>query len=238
MLSNPLKSSRRFTALLPALAGVLAVHSASALTVAFVLNNITYSNTSGPFFNGVSTGNGLISWTYTAGNFQNGTGDYVLVNLPSYAIQPSAGYGPVYTADDVSVTGTITANMDSYWYDFAISYAPALSGPNSTAAITGGSYDLLGSQPGTGITGNFLCQVIGGTVTPYAPALSFQKSGTNAVVSWPTNYADGFLLESTDSLQPGGLWTTSSVPVNVLGQNYVVTNGVATNTNIFFRLVR
>ena len=229
---------RWFASFLLAIAGVLAVHPASALTVAFVLNNITYSNTSGPFFNGVSTGNGLISWTYAAGNFQNGTGNYVSVNLPPYTIPPSSAYGPVYTADAVSVTGTITQNVDTYWFDYSISYSPALSGPNSTAAITGGSYDLDGSQPGTGISGNFLGQVIGGTVTPYTPALSFQKSGTNAVVSWPTNYADGFLLESTSSLQPGGLWTTSSVPVNVLGQNYVVTNVVATNTIVFFRLVR
>jgi len=227
---------RRVKSILLGSTVILAVHSVSALTVAFLLSNITYSNTSGLY--GISTGNGLIEWTYTAGDFQNGTGQYVFVNLPPYTVPPSAAYGPVYTADASMVTGTITQNVDTYWYDFTINYSPALSNPNSTASITGGNYDLYGSNPNIGFSGNFLGQVIGGTVTPYEPVLSIQESGTNIVVSWPTNYADGFILESTTSLKSGSVWTTSAVPVNVLGQNYVVTNGLASGTNIFSRLAR
>jgi len=148
-------------------------------------------------------------------------------------VPPAGAYGPVYTADASSVTGTITQNVDCYWYDWSISFSPALSSPNSTSQITGGNYDLA-----AGYCQDFLGQVIGGTVTPYKPGLSVQKSGTNAVVSWPTNYADGFILESANSLQSGSRWTTSSIPVNVLGQNYVVTNALANGTNLFFRLIR
>lgn len=125
----------------------MAVNSASALTVAFLLNNITYSNTSGLY--GVSTGNGLFTWTYNAGDFQNGTGNYVFVNLPPYTVPPSPSYGPIYTVDASMVTGTITQNVDTYWYDFAINYSPALSNPNSTASITGSNYDLYGYDPRT-----------------------------------------------------------------------------------------
>jgi hypothetical protein len=75
-------------------------------------------------------------------------------------------------------------------------------------------------------------------VTPYRPTLSVQKSGTNVVISWPTNYADGFILENARSLNRSSSWTTSSIVVKVLGQNYYATNGIAGGTNTFFRLIR
>jgi hypothetical protein len=216
--------------------GVLAAHSASALTVAFWLNNITYSSTNGLY--GISTGNGLIAWTYNAGDFQNGTGQYVFVNLPPYTVPPSPIYGPVYTADGSSITGTITQNVDSYSYDFAINYSPALSAPNSTANITSGKYDLWAYNPNFGFNGSFAGNVIGGTVTPYLPSLNCRRTGANVVVTWPTNYADGFRLESASSLNAGGAWTTSSIPLQIAGTNYVSTNSLAAGTNLFFRLIR
>lgn len=214
---------------------VLFTRPAAGLTVAFLLNNITYSNTSGLL--GTSTGNGMIAWTYNAGDFPNGTGKFLFVNLPPYTVYPSPSYGPIYTVDATMVTGTITQNVDTYWYDYSISYSPALSGPNSTATISGGNYDLYGYNPNIGFSGNFLGQVIGGTVTPYRPALTVQQTGTNVVVSWPTNYADGFVLESAVALEPGSSWITSPVVATVLGPNYVVTNGLS-GTSMFFRLIR
>jgi hypothetical protein len=236
MMKNTWDLGRWFTFIALGGAGLLGVREASALTVAFLLDSITYSNTTVPY--GITTGNGLIAWTYNAGDFQNGAGKYVFVNLPPHTVPPSAGYGPVYTVDAGMTTGTITQNVDTYWYDFAINYSPALSGPNSTAAITSGSYDLYVANPNTGINGNVLGQIIGGTVTPYKPALSVQISSTNAVVSWTTNYADGFVLESTASLKSGNLWTTSAIPVNVLGSNYVATNRLVNGPTVFFRLSR
>jgi len=208
--------------------------SGSALNVAFVLSGITYSNTSGIF--DVTTGSGLIAWNYAAGDFQNGTGSLVYLNLPPYTVPPS--YPTTYTVDASQITGQLAnANVDTYWYDFAINFTPALSGPNSRASITG-NYDLTGSRPDIGFSGNFLGTIIGGTVTPYQPALSVQKSGTNVVVSWPTNYAEGYVLESALSLQSSSTWSTSSIPAGVFGQNYVVTNGIANGASRFFRLVR
>jgi hypothetical protein len=215
---------------------LLIAHQASADTVAFVLNDITYSNTSSIY--GVTKGNGLIAWTYNVGDFQNGTGKFVFVNLPPYTVYPSPSYGPVYTVDASMTTGTITQNVDTYWYDFTINYSPALSGPNSTASITSGNYDLYGSNPSIGYSGNFLGQIIGGTVTPYRPSLSIQRSGTNIVVTWPTNYADGFALESAASLTSASAWTTSATPAIVSGTNYVVTKGSTGNASLFVRLIR
>ena len=206
---------------------------ASALTVAFLVNNITYSNTTAPYT--LSTGNGLFTWTYQPGDFPNGTGSYVFVNLPPGTVYPAASYGPVYTVDSSLLAGTITQNVDSYWYDFSLNFSPALTAPNSTARLTGGSYDLYVYNNYVG--GETMGSVIGGTVTPYTPALSAQAVGAEVIVSWPTNYADGFVLESTTDLTVGSRWTTSSIPVQVLGANYVVTNHVS-GSSLFLRLVR
>jgi hypothetical protein len=203
---------------------------ASGATAAFLLNGITYSNTSGPF--GMTTGDGLISWTYTPGDFSNGAGQYIFVNLPPYTVPPY--YATVFDVTSTQITGQLAnANVDCYWFDWAISFAPALSSPNSTAQITGGNYDLT-----IGSCQNFLGQVIGGTVTPYQPTLSVQESGANVVISWPTNYADGFILETASSPNQNSDWTTSNIPVMVFGQNYYATNGIAGGTNTFFRLNR
>ena len=227
--------SRRIAAALLLLATSLAGnHSASAATAAFWLNGITYSNTSGLF--GITTGDGLITWTYTPGDFANGTGHYIYVNLPPYTVPPY--YATTYDVTTTQITGQLAnANVDTYWYDWMITFAPALATPNSTAHITGGSYDLTGSNPDFGFYGNFLGQIVGGTVSPYQPTLALAPAGTNLVVSWPTNYADGFKLQTTTMLGAAAQWKTSSIPV-IVGTNYVVTNVVAGSSNTFFRLVR
>jgi hypothetical protein len=198
---------------------------------AYWLNGITYSNTSPPS-SSTATGSGLITWTYAPGDFLNGTGQFVYLNLPPSTIPPY--YPTLFDVASTQITGQlVNANVDCYWYDWAITFAPALSSPNSSAQITGGNYDLT-----IGSCQNVLGQVVGGTLTPYRPTLSVQRSGTKVLLSWPTNYADGFILECADSLGRNAHWTTSSVPVTVLGQSYFATNGIAGDGNLFFRLTR
>jgi hypothetical protein len=97
---------------------------ASGATATFLLNSITYSNTSGPV--GITTGDGLITWTYTPGDFSNGTGQYIYVNLPPYTVPPY--YATIYDVTSTQITGQLSnANVDCYWYDWAISFSPALS---------------------------------------------------------------------------------------------------------------
>jgi hypothetical protein len=206
---------------------VAASHSALALTVAFVLSGVTYSNTTFPF--SVSKGDSLVSWTYAAGDFANGSGQIIYLNLPPGTVYPY--YATTNTVEAGQITSALAnANVDSYWYDLMISYAPSLSNPNSQSTVTGGSYDLTSN-------GEMLGSVIGGRVLPYQPSLAVQPIGTNVIITWPTNYADGFVLESAASLTSSTLWTTSSIPP-VVGFNYQVTNSVVTGTRRFFRLVR
>ena len=68
------------------------------------------------------------------------------------------------------------------------------------------------------------------------PQLDIVRSGTNAVLTWPTN-AVGFTLQSaTNLLSPADWNTVSPGPVLVNGQN-VVTNPIS-STKKFYRLVQ
>jgi uncharacterized repeat protein (TIGR03803 family) len=67
------------------------------------------------------------------------------------------------------------------------------------------------------------------------PPLTIIRSGTNAIVTWPTN-AFEFTLQSTTNLVPPVVWTTVSLPpYAVIYTNTVVTNTIS-GTNQFYRL--
>jgi len=72
-------------------------------------------------------------------------------------------------------------------------------------------------------------------VTPLAPpVLSVALSGTDAVVSWPTNNSEGYVLQGNPKVEDSGGWEAVGTPVVVQGENYTVTIP-ATGTQ-FFRL--
>ena len=90
--------------------------------------------------------------------------------------------------------------------------------------------------------GNLTSSAVVGTVTEFnlstttntfGPTLAIRHTGTNVVLSWPTN-ASGFTLEATTSLTSPSWSTGLPSPVTV-GTNYVVTNGIST-TRQFYRL--
>ncbi|MBE0542063.1 MAG: hypothetical protein IH623_11795 [Verrucomicrobia bacterium] len=76
---------------------------------------------------------------------------------------------------------------------------------------------------------------IRGTVqaAPASPTLTITLVGDDARISWPVS-ATGFTLESTPSLSPAN-WQDVSQPVQVVGDQNVVTVPIATG-NAFFRL--
>jgi len=66
------------------------------------------------------------------------------------------------------------------------------------------------------------------------PQLAALHSGTNLVLTWPTN-ATGFLLQSSSNVTPSAVWSAvASTPVVVNGQN-TVTNSM-TGRQEFYRL--
>ncbi len=66
------------------------------------------------------------------------------------------------------------------------------------------------------------------------PALAFQMSGPNLLLSWPTNNS-GYALQSTTDLL-SGIWSTTGLPSpQIVGTNYQVTLP-APNASLYFRL--
>ena len=66
------------------------------------------------------------------------------------------------------------------------------------------------------------------------PQLTINYSGTNVILTWPTNSTD-FILESTTNLVSTVIWKSVSTMPAVVYTNNAVTNGV-TNAQIFYRL--
>jgi uncharacterized repeat protein (TIGR03803 family) len=75
----------------------------------------------------------------------------------------------------------------------------------------------------------------------FRPQLAITASGTNVILSWPTNVAGfdytGYTLQSTTNPVSPAVWNTNSpAPVVIAGQN-TVTNPI-TRPQRFYRLVR
>jgi hypothetical protein len=66
--------------------------------------------------------------------------------------------------------------------------------------------------------------------------LSIAQSGTNALITWPTNQI-GYTLQTTATLMPMGEWTNATPTASVANGQYTFTNG-STNDSQFYRLVR
>jgi len=110
-------------------------------------------------------------------------------------------------------------------------------GTNYSAAL--GFYHYTLATNGTVITLAYVGSLTGilylKTATNSAPPLlSISQSGTNVILSWPTN-ATGFNLEYATNLNSPSWNTNLPAPV-VISTNNVVTNGIS-STQRYFRLV-
>jgi uncharacterized repeat protein (TIGR03803 family) len=179
-----------------------------------------YTNSDGAYPQGglILSGNGLYGTTSKGGNPGNGTVFAVNTNGTGFTTLH------VFTAFS-GIDGTdITGNADGPNSDGAQSYAGLVLSGNT----------LFGTAH---IGGNW---VYGdGTIFSIAlmpPPLAIQRSGTNAVLTWPT-YAPGVTLLSTTNLVPPAVWNTvTPAPSLVNGQN-TVTNPIS-GTQQFFRLMQ
>ncbi|MFZ0826927.1 MAG: hypothetical protein WAO02_05855 [Verrucomicrobiia bacterium] len=66
------------------------------------------------------------------------------------------------------------------------------------------------------------------------PQLFILRSGTNVVVTWPTNAA-GFTLQAATNLASPAVWITNSPPPVVISGTNTVTNAIS-GTQKFYRL--
>jgi hypothetical protein len=73
------------------------------------------------------------------------------------------------------------------------------------------------------------------TVTAGPPPLAFKHTGTNFVLSWPTN-TTGVLLEYSTNLSSKA-WATNSASIYLLNGQYVFTNAISQGSR-FYRLLK
>ncbi len=66
------------------------------------------------------------------------------------------------------------------------------------------------------------------------PSLQISRSGSQVLISWPTN-ATGFGLQSSDTLLPAANWASEPTPPALVGDQNVVTLEVSVGAK-FFRL--
>jgi uncharacterized repeat protein (TIGR03803 family) len=136
----------------------------------------------------------------------------------------SSNFGTVFA---VNTDGTGFANLHNF------SFASDGSNPDAGLILSGNT--LYGTAYNGGAFGNgtLFSLSIGSAIAP-APTLTIIPSGTNVVLTWPTNAA-GFALQSSTNLGSSTVWTTNSpAPVVVNGQN-TVTHSIS-GAQQFFRL--
>jgi len=133
------------------------------------------------------------------------------------------------------VAGRVTAQTFTTLHIFTATFGTYPNATNSDGAWPRAGLILSGNTLyGTAFEGGSSGY---GTVfslsLPAPPQLTIIASGTNVILTWPTNAA-GFTLQSTTNLGSPAVWTTVSPgPVVVNGQN-AVTNPIS-GTQKFYR---
>jgi len=90
--------------------------------------------------------------------------------------------------------------------------------------------DGSGGGPTNQTSGAFTVQILEATM-----ALRIEQIGTNAMISWTTNNAASWILQSTTNAAAASSWNNAGPAPVVIGDRYMVTNGV-TGPARFYRL--
>ena len=140
-------------------------------------------------------------------------------------------------------TGTLTVDTCPSGFDTKIE---AFSGACGALTSLGCNDDTLGC--GNGLQSRLSIPVMCGTtyyicaggfytnysgslqiraaLTPARPSLAITRAGTNAVISWSTNYSCFTLYSATNLPSPPATWLMVSPSPTIVGGNYTVTNAI------------
>jgi uncharacterized repeat protein (TIGR03803 family) len=204
-----------------------------------------------PFAGVIVSGNTLYGTTHSGGTYSQGalfavtTNGLVFTNLHSFTgnsdgANPYAGlilvgntlFGTAGNGGNL-FDGTlfaVTTNGLGFTTLHTFTNSPDGVSPHAVLILSGNT--LFGTASGGGTNGSGMVF----SLSLPTPRLSIIHSGTNAIVTWPTNALE-FTLQSTANLVPPTVWTTvSPPPYAVISTNSVVTNTIS-GTNQFYRLI-
>jgi uncharacterized repeat protein (TIGR03803 family) len=123
----------------------------------------------------------------------------------------------------------VTTNGTDFTTLHTFTNNPDGDSPHAVLLLSGNT--LYGTAEGGGTHGNGMVF----SLSLPTPQLTIILSGSNAIVTWPTNVLE-FTLQSSTNLVPPTVWTTVfQPPYAVIGINNVVTNTIS-GTNQFYRL--
>jgi uncharacterized repeat protein (TIGR03803 family) len=142
------------------------------------------------------------------------------------------GFGGSGTVFGIHTDGTGFTNLHTFT---ATADNANYAATNSDGAEPYGGVILSGNTlyGTTGIGGTSGSGTIFSISLP-APNLAVLRSGTNFIITWPTNFTGLKLLSTTNLASPTAWVTNMSVPA-VINTNNVVTN-IITGTGMFYRL--
>ncbi|MGA3181223.1 MAG: choice-of-anchor tandem repeat GloVer-containing protein [Verrucomicrobiota bacterium] len=214
----------------------------------------------GTAFNGGSFGLGTVFALNTDGSaFKTIHSFFVMPSNFAYSWTNSDGVQPdtalilsgntlygTASAGGIFGNGTVF-KLNTNGSGFTILYSLTLMTPGTTPLNVTGTTNIDGTDPSAGfLSGNTLYGTASrggmygyGTVfsisIPVPPELTINVSGTDVILTWPTN-ATGYALESTTNLFPAFWITNADTPVFIRGQN-TVTNSILGKEQ-FYRLIQ
>jgi len=135
---------------------------------------------------------GIFSWMYTAGDFENGTGQFVSLDIP----RTTHNQDDLRATFDIgsSIEITLTNNVDSDGVDISLFLTNALT------ATAGSPLDLARSKYDIGGDGFYAGFFLSGSISPTDIVLSIEPVSAGVVsVSWEPE-VPGLVLQETTSL--------------------------------------
>jgi hypothetical protein len=196
-------------------AGVIAlvVFNAQAETVYYALENVLLED------NAKMTG--IFSWTYEVGNFENGEGEFISLDIPSH---DENDLGVTFDIGS-SIEITLTNNVDSDGLDISLVLEQSLT-PTTSSLLTLGvgasKYDIGGD-------GSYKGLFISGSIVPTNSTLGISTTTSNFVsLSWQPAFPGSVLQETSN-------FASNWVGVASGGTNFVVVP--ASVPAKFYRLV-
>jgi uncharacterized repeat protein (TIGR03803 family) len=213
------------------------------------LSSVNFANSDGanPFAGLVLSGGTLYGTTHSGGTNDGGTVFSVDTNGTGFAVLHtftggSDGDNPY--AGLIAAGGTLFGTVGNGGADYGTVIAVTTNGTVCTTlhTFTNSPEDGVSPHASLILSGNTLYGTSGGgtngsgmvfSLSLPAPLLTVTLSGTNVVLTWPTNALE-FTLESATNLVSTD-WSIVSPPPVVVNTNNVVTNAIS-GANLFYRL--
>ena len=144
-------------------------------------------------------------------------------------------YGTAFHGGSMSDGTLFSINTNGTGFTNLYNFTGGQDGANPASGLLLSGNVLYGTASGGDSSGaGTVFRLSLGSVSVSMPRLVIIHSGTNVIVTWPTNFT-GYTLQSTTNLVSPAVWITNTPAPVVVNTNNAVTNGVS-GSRKFYRL--